>query len=562
MSNSAPITRSRVQQAAHGNTSSPLRTKKAQSTRPRSNRSTLKVFQDAPPSTPSKSAGNKHALQPTFTNILPKSSVSSAKLQKGDGALDFSKPAPLKPVVTIPSAEEDPEIATEPTPSAETETSDDTEAVPSQDEQLSRLLARRLLPQTSGTLDTPIRNRITPLGQRLTSSKSTSTLLATPSQQISYSDLLSPFLSHSKIPTLNPIFNVEDLLLPLAISPLALSQAYLNALGSLTPSHPSIYSSPLSQPGSVLQSTLSSNMTPPATHVSTHRLDRSPKAKMRYSPSRQQWFSVDEETGSPRVAEREQEAMASPGSPTRRGEPMKMSGLQLLEKKSSRKSQHVELGRGYPSPLAKVSKMSTPVKPVASGDKDLDDVRRLREASLEFDFVRATASPLSSKARHANTDRIQSDSFTVMSTQQTNDLQTSSSSIPAGFAEFLAKTRVVSEPILTSNSAASEENMESLRSASSRRRSKRKKAKLPVPEPDAEPLSWNALQQKFVEAQVSEEYETIRSTYEKVAEELEATPLPAKQADGSEDKAAQQECDTSAVQTAGSGDDVASGIAA
>ena len=60
-----------------------------------------------------------------------------------------------------------------------------------------------------------------------------------------------------------------------------------------------------------------------------------------------------------------------------------MSGLQLLEKKSSRKSQHVELGRGYPSPLAKVSKMSTPVKPVASGDKDLDDVRRLREASLE-----------------------------------------------------------------------------------------------------------------------------------------------------------------------------------
>jgi hypothetical protein len=386
MSNSAPVTRSRVQQAAHGNTSSPLRTKKAQSTRPRSTRSTLKVFQDAPPSTPSKSAGNKHVktpLQPTFTNILPKSSVSSAKLQKGDGALDFSKPAPLKPVVTIPSAEEDPEIATEPTPSAETETSDDTEAVPSQDEQLSRLLARRLLSQTSGTLDTPIRNRITPLGQRLTSSKSTSTLLATPSQQISYSDLLSPFLSHSKIPTLNPILNVEDLLLPLAISPLALSQAYLNALGSLTPSHPSIYSSPLSQPGSALQSTLSSNMTPPATHVSTHRLDRSPKAKMRYSPSRQQWFSVDEETGSPRVAEREQEAMASPGSPTRRGGPLKMSGLQLLEKKSSRKSQQVELGRGYPSPLAKVSKMSTPVKSVASGDKDLDDVRRLREASLE-----------------------------------------------------------------------------------------------------------------------------------------------------------------------------------
>ncbi|KAJ9095591.1 hypothetical protein QFC21_005462 [Naganishia friedmannii] len=562
MSNSAPITRSRVQRQKNEDTSSPLKHKKAQSTRSRSTRSTLKVFQDAPLSTPSKITGSRQSktpLQPTSSNILPRSSVSSGKLQKGDGALDFGKPAALKPVVTIDTPEEEPQASSKPMPSAETETSNEVDADPSQDAQLSRLLARRLLSQSSASLDTPVRNRIAPLGLQSTLSHSTPSMLATPPRQISYSDLLSPFLSDSKIPTLNPIFNVEDLLLPLAISPLALSQAYLNALGPLTLNHQSIYASPLSQPGAVLQPTLSSNMTPPATHVSTHRLDRSPKAKMRYSPSRQQWFSVDEDTGSPRVAEEERVAMASPGSPTRRGVPLKMSGLQLLEKKQSNRQQHVELGRGFPSPLAKTSKMATPVN-AGSEDKDLDDVRRLREASLEFDFVRATGSPLSAKARNGNVSRIHSDSFTALPVKQANDLQTMSSSIPAGFAEFLAKTRVVSEPILTSHSApGTEENAESLRSASSRRRSKRKKAKLPVPEPDAEPLSWNALQQKFVEAQ---EYETIRSTYEKVAEELESTPVPAKQTGGSEDKEAQQESSTLADETAVSTDNVSCSIVA
>ncbi|KAJ9114993.1 hypothetical protein QFC22_005321 [Naganishia vaughanmartiniae] len=554
MSNSPPITRSRVQQTAKEDTSSPLKLKKAQSTRPRSTRSTLKVFQDAPLSTPSKSTGSRQTktpLQPTSTNILPKSSVSSGKLQKGDGALDFNKPTVVKPVVTVDDGPtEEVETPSKLTQSTKPETSNDAAADPSQDEQLSRLLARRLLSQSSGALETPVRNRIAPLGQQSMFSDSTTSLLATPPQQISYSDLLSPFLSDSKIPTLNPVFNLEDLLLPLAISPLALSQAYLNALGPLTPKQQSIYAASLSHTVPVLQPTPSSNMTPPATHVSTHRLDRSPKAKMRYSPSRQQWFSVDEETGSPRVAEEERGMMASPGSPTRRGTPMKMSGLQLLEKKSSRKAQHVELGRGIPSPLAKTSKIGTPVKSLVSEDKDLDDVRRLREASLEFDFVRATASPLSAKARNANVSRIHSDTIAGSPMKQMNDQQTSSASIPAGFAEFLAKTRVVSEPILTCHSATAEENEESLRSASSRRRSKRKKAKLPVPEPDAEPLSWNALQQKFIEAQVSEEYETIRSTYEKVAEELEATPVPAKQTDGGEDQEAQQESSTSATQPA------------
>lgn len=380
MSNSAPITRSRVQQATNDNISSPMKIKKSQSTRPKSTRSTLKVFQDAPTDTPSKTKGStrsKTPLQPTSTNILPKSSASSGKLQKGDGALDFQKPTVLKPVVTVDESEKEGQTPDKPIQSAETETSNESEVDPAQNEQLSRLLARRLLSQSSGLPDTPVRNH-----QRLTLPESTSSLLATPPQQISYSDLLSPFLSDSKIPTLNPIVNVGDLLLPLAISPLALSQAYLNALGPVTPNHQSVYSSPLSHPGSVLQPTLSSNMTPPATHVSTHRLDRSPKAKMRYSPSRQQWFSVDEETGSPRVAEEERAAMVSPGSPTRRGAPMKMSGLQLLERKSNRKSQHTELGRGFPSPLSKTSKMGTPVK-ASSEDKDLDDVRRLREASLE-----------------------------------------------------------------------------------------------------------------------------------------------------------------------------------
>lgn len=106
---------------------------------------------------------------------------------------------------------------------------------------------------------------------------------------------------------------------------------------------------------------------------------------------------------------------------------------------------------------------------------------------------------MAAKARNANVpSRICSDSVLAASS---SDNIPAIPSIPSGFAEFLAKTRVVSEPILATP-ADDEENLLSGQSASSRRRSKRKKAKLPVPEPESDPLSWDALQQKFVQAQV------------------------------------------------------------
>lgn len=73
----------------------------------------------------------------------------------------------------------------------------------------------------------------------------------------------------------------------------------------------------------------------------------------------------------------------------------------------------------------------------------------------------------------------------------------------SGFAAFLAKTRVVSEPVM-GTTIENDDSLKSPQSASSRRRSKRKKAKLPVPEPESDPLSWDALQQKFVQAEVPE----------------------------------------------------------
>ncbi|KAJ9103375.1 hypothetical protein QFC19_004474 [Naganishia cerealis] len=526
MSNSAPIPRNRAQ-ADIEETSSPLKLKKAQSTRSRPTRSSLRVFQDAPLDTPSKAAGStrsKTPLQPTSTNILPKPATSSGKLLKGGGALDFKKPTVLKPVVTVEAPAEEIRTPGKPIQTANATTLSEPETEPLQDHQLSRLLARRLLSQASDPHATPIRDETAPASQhRLTMSDFASPLFATPPHQMSYTDRFSPVLSNSKIPTLNPITDVADLLLPLNISPLALSQAYLSLLRPILANQQQSYASPQPRLGSTVQNKLPEEMHSPATHVSTHRLDRSPKAKMRYSPSRQKWFSVEEETGNPRVADDEQ-AMTSPGSPTRRCAPLKMNGPQTLETRSSTKekgvkiAQHMSLGLGYPSPLAKTSNVASPVKLDVGEDKDLDDVRRLREASLEFDFVRATASPLSSKLRNAYVPRMQSDTATILPQAQVNNLQTSSTSIPAGFADFLAKTRVVSEPSFTSKSANDDGALDS------RRRSKRKKAKLPVPEPESEPLSWDALQQKFVEAQVSDEYETIRSTYEKVAEELEGTP--------------------------------------
>jgi hypothetical protein len=257
------------------------------------------------------------------------------------------------------------------------------------DEPLSRVLARRLIsPPSNQQLSTPVRKAVNePPESDLPQTDSGISLFATPPQAINYTDLLSPYLSQSKIPTLQPITNVADLFLPLSISPLALSQAYANALQSLA-SASSMQQSPVydesPSSGSFLQ-----EMSPPATNVSTHRLDRSPKAKMRYSPSRQQWFAVDEETGSPRVGRDDIMSTASPGSPTKRGGQLKLNGAQLLDRigggkeKSVRMAQHVELGRGFPSPLSKGAKVDTPTKSVVDDTKDLDDVRRLREASLE-----------------------------------------------------------------------------------------------------------------------------------------------------------------------------------
>jgi hypothetical protein len=66
-----------------------------------------------------------------------------------------------------------------------------------------------------------------------------------------------------------------------------------------------------------------------------------------------------------------------------------MNGAKLLDRmgakkeKSVRMAQQVELGRGFPSPLGKGVRVDTPTKSVVGDTKDLDDVRRLREASLE-----------------------------------------------------------------------------------------------------------------------------------------------------------------------------------
>lgn len=339
--------------------------------------------------TPSKDAGSvraRRALQPSNTNTLPQVPLNDGKGRKADDA-DVKSAIDLE---TTDKASEKIQTSVEAlNPSIEDQENVNAE----HGESLSRVLARRVIsPPSSQQLSTPVRKAdFEPSQLNLPQTDSGLSLFATPPQAISYADLLSPYLSQSKIPTLQPITNVADLFLPLNISPLVLSQAYVNALNSLT-SASSVYQSPdfakSPSSGSLLQ-----EMSPPATNVSTHRLDRSPKAKMRYSPSRQQWFAVDEETDSPRVGRDDIMSTASPGSPTKRGGQLKLNGAQLLDRiggrkeKSVRMAQHVELGRGFPSPLSKGVKVDTPTKTVVDDTKDLDDVRRLREASLEVSHL-------------------------------------------------------------------------------------------------------------------------------------------------------------------------------
>lgn len=390
MSNSAPISRARAQLANENVKSSP-RPRRNNSTRNRPAKSAIKVFQDAVQTTPSKDAGSvrtRKVLQASNTNTLPQTPLNEGKagkngVEKKTESSDLATPekvqekpatsddnaAPIKPVIENQNVDA------------------------GHDEPLSRVLARRLVsPPTSQEISTPVRKAdITPTQLDAAQMDPGLSMFSTPPQAISYADLLSPYLSQSKIPTLQPVTNVADLFLPLSISPLALSQAYADALQSVA-SAASIYQDPILN-GSPASASVQQEMTPPATNVSTHRLDRSPKAKMRYSPSRQQWFAVDEETGSPRVSKEDMPSMASPGSPTKRGGKLKLNGTQLLDRMSGRKeksvrmAQHVELGRGLPSPLGKGVKIDTPTKTIVDDPKDLDDVRRLREASLEVSHV-------------------------------------------------------------------------------------------------------------------------------------------------------------------------------
>lgn len=372
-SNSAPITRSRVQQPLAEQPKSASKPRRNNSTRTRPAKSTLKVFQDALPPTPSKDAGSvrvKNVLRPSATNTLPQTVIKGdapKKVGEKTETTDDIKPTdtPVKVQIVAPQTNEDKE-------NAEFQ----------QSEQLSRILAQRLLASASQPQHgTPVKNA---------EATQNASMFATPPQPLSYTELLTPLLSRSKIPTLKPISNVTDLFLSFDVSPLALTQAYVNSLNAISPSV--AYQKSLFVPHELPYAPRQQEMCPPATNVSTHRLDRSPRAKMRYSPSRQQWFEVDKETGSPRVA-KEEASVASPGSPTRRGAPLtplKMSGLQLLEKKMGKRdadvrvAQHVELGRGFPSPLGRGSKLATPSKALKDEEKkDLDDVRRLREASVE-----------------------------------------------------------------------------------------------------------------------------------------------------------------------------------
>ena len=370
-SNSAPITRSRVQQPVGDATKSASKPKRNNSTRARPAKSVLKIFQDALPPTPSKDAGSlrtKKVLQPSTTNTLPQTVIKD-DTSKRDGKKTEIRPTktPAKAHIVVASQS--------------TEAKENVEI--QETEQLSRDLAQRLMASTSLLQEgTPVKN--------VAATNQDASMFATPPQPPSYTELLTPLLSQSKIPTLQPISNVADLFLPLNVSPLALSQAYLNSLNSNSPL--AAYQQPVLVPNDLAHAAFQQEMCQPATNVSTHRLDRSPRAKMRYSPSKQQWFEVDEETGSPRVA-KEEVTVGTPVSPTRRGAlstPLKMSGLQLLEKKKGKKdvdarlAQHVELGRGLPSPLGRGSKLATPSKASkVEDDKDLDDVQRLREASLE-----------------------------------------------------------------------------------------------------------------------------------------------------------------------------------
>lgn len=385
MSNSAPLTRSRAQEANEETKSVP-KPRRNNSTRSRPVKSALKVFQDPAQTTPSKDAGSvrtRQALRPSNTNTLPQTPLNDAKTLKKDEAKS-KKPSDLKLTDKVTENTQTPVKVSEPGIEKQENVS------AAQNEQLSRILARRLMSSPSTEqVSTPARKGNDEISQSsIAQAESDSSLFATPPQSISYADLLTPFLTQSKMPTLHPVTNVADLLLPLSISPLALSQAYINSLNPVT-SASSIYQSPLFFPESSTCSSFQQEMCPPATNVSTHRLDRSPKAKMRYSPSREQWFPVDEETGSPRVARDDDASMVSPGSPTKRGGQLKMNGAKLLDRmgakkeKSVRMAQQVELGRGFPSPLGKGVRVDTPTKSVVGDTKDLDDVRRLREASLE-----------------------------------------------------------------------------------------------------------------------------------------------------------------------------------
>lgn len=374
-SNSAPITRSRVQQAVGDAPRSTSKPKRNHSTRARPAKPALMVFQDAPPPTPSKDAASvrtKKVLQPSTTNTLPQTVIKDDASKKDGQKTETTEnikptktPAKAHIVVSSQSIEAKESVEIHKT------------------EQLSRDLAQRLMASTSLQQEgTPVKN--------VQATNQDAAMFATPPQPPSYTELLTPLLSRSKIPTLQPVSNVTDLFLPLNVSPLALSQAYLNSLNSISPL--AAYQQPILTPNDLAHVPFQQEICQPATNVSTHRLDRSPRAKMRYSPSKQQWFEVDEETGSPRIANENIE-VGTPGSPTRRGAlstPLKMSGLQLLEKRKGKKdmdarlAQHVELGRGLPSPLGRGSKLATPSKASkVDDDKDLDDVRRLREASLE-----------------------------------------------------------------------------------------------------------------------------------------------------------------------------------
>lgn len=119
---------------------------------------------------------------------------------------------------------------------------------------------------------------------------------------------------------------------------------------------------------------------------------------------------------------------------------------------------------------------------------------------LQFDVVRAASTPVASRTKYINAPSW--DLFEA--SRQASPAKVAEATTPiSGFAAFMAKTRVVSEPVM-GRTTENDDSLKSPQSASSRRRSKRKKAKLPVPEPECDPLSWDALQQKFVQAEVPE----------------------------------------------------------